>query len=110
MTKPATVVAMSALVLVLAVAPVAWTAPDDFFQTNKPVNCGPFQEIVGLISGKDFNEQPVWIAPSGTDTTYYALFRNTKTRSWTLVQYGKDTGCVLGLGRGDAVYWESSPN
>lgn len=110
MTKPITVVIMLALIAVLAVVPGARSAPGDFFDSNKPVQCGPFREIVGLISGPDFREQPTWIGPSSTDGTSYVLFRNPRTQSWTLVQYGKETGCVLGLGRTDTIYLPVADN
>lgn len=79
-------------------------AENKWFQANKPVNCGPFNEIVQLVTGKDFREQPLWIGVSPHDKTWFALFRNPSTSTWTLVQYGQDTGCVIGEGKGEKTY------
>lgn len=79
-------------------------ANQEWFDSSKPVSCGPFREIVQLVTNSDFREQPVWIGKSGTDATYFALFRNPETQTWTLVQYGTAVGCVLGMGKNDKTH------
>lgn len=90
--------------LLLMIAIPAHPAEPRWFETKKPVTCGPFREIVELITNKDFQEQPVWIGHSENDTSAFALFRNPSTGTWTLVQYGSQTGCVLGMGKSENVY------
>lgn len=75
------------------------TAANEWFQTNKPVTCGPFKEIVETLTKDKFREFPLWIGRSSQDSSQFSLFYNEKTGSWTLVQYGQTTGCILGIGQ-----------
>jgi len=65
---------------------------------NKPVFCGPSQEIFAYITGPEFKEQLYWFGKIESDDSKFALLVNAKTRSWTLVEFDKDTACVLGSG------------
>lgn len=95
---------LMALAFLATMTTTTTAAEDKWFQANKPVSCGPFSEIVKLVTGKDFQEQPLWIGVSPQDKTWIALFRNPNTTTWTLVQYGQEFGCVLGEGRGEKNY------
>ena len=70
----------------------------DWFQSDKPVMCGPFRDIVQNLQRSQYQEMPLWIGQSSQDQTQFSLFVNAKTGAWTLVQYGQVNGCVLGLG------------
>ena len=89
------------LLLVTVLMTPAQAAPEDWFETNKPVKCGPFTDLIKVVTGDKFREIPIWIGQSGTDDTGFTLFRNAETKSWTLVQYGKEIACVLGIGPWD---------
>jgi hypothetical protein len=65
---------------------------------NKPVLCGPSQKIFSYLSGPDVKEQLYWFGKIESDDSKFALLVNAKTRSWTLVEFDKDTACVLGSG------------
>ncbi len=76
----------------------------EWFQSNKPVTCGPFREIVETLTKERFKEFPLWVGHSSEDRTKFILFYNDTTGAWTLVQIGQTTGCILGLGeRSDIV-------
>lgn len=95
---------LTALAILATITSTSLAATDPWFETNKPVKCGPFREIVQIVIGEPFTEQPLWVGHSGVDPTSFTLFRNHKTNTWTLVQYGKEVGCVLGMGAGDNLY------
>lgn len=65
---------------------------------NKPVLCGPSQKIFSYLSGPDVKEQPYWIGKTESNESRFALLINTKTQTWTLVEFNKDIACVLGAG------------
>lgn len=93
------------VLVMMAVTTAATSAKEDpWFRGNKSVKCGPFMEIVQIVTGEPFREQPLWIAQSGEDASQFVLFRNPHTSTWTLVQYGRETGCVLGMGQSDKIY------
>lgn len=45
-----------------------------------------------------WGEIPVWTAKDGQDDSRYLLLVNSKTRTWTLLQFTPETACILGLG------------
>jgi hypothetical protein len=64
-------------------------------QVEKPVVCSNLKTIVETISG-DFQEQPTW---RGNDArSKYIMFANSKTGTWTLIQYSDNIACVIGSG------------
>jgi hypothetical protein len=65
---------------------------------NKPVFCGPNQQIFSYITGPEFTEQLYWIGKTESEDSKFALLVNAKTRTWTLIEFNKDTACVLGTG------------
>lgn len=93
-----------ALAVSMLISMPTLAAGEAWFESNKPVKCGPFREIIQLVTGSPFLEQPLWIGQSGTDVTQFALFRNPDTNTWTLVQYGREMGCVLGMGKGEKTH------
>lgn len=82
------------LMLLLAIPAQA----NEWFESEKPVVCGPFREIVTALQQAKYNEFPLWIGQSSQDTSRFSLFLNEKTGAWTLVQYGTTAGCILGIG------------
>lgn len=83
------------LVLIALSLPVR---ASDWNERDKPVICGPFQEIVRTLMKEQYQELPLWIGQSSQDKTQFSLFTNQRTGSWTLIQYGTTTGCILGVG------------
>lgn len=91
------------LALVLACMPTLALA-NQWFRTNKPVQCGPFQDLVDIVTGKEFQEQLTWMGNSDEDKTKIVLFRNSNTNTWTVIQYNREIACILGMGRGDNTF------
>lgn len=71
----------------------------EWFDSDKPVTCGPFREIVQTLTLEQYKESPIWIGQSSADRTQFSLFVNSNTGTWTLVQYGQITGCIIGVGK-----------
>lgn len=66
------------------------------YTANKEVICSTLKEIVEFVSGPDYQEQPQW---TGNDqNSKYLMTLNTKTGSWTLIQYNDKQACIIGAG------------
>jgi hypothetical protein len=78
----------------LTLAATAWGQE----KRNKPVWCGPSQQIFSYITGPEFKEQLYWIGKTESEDSKFALLVNAKTHSWTLIEFNNDTACVLGTG------------
>ena len=70
----------------------------EWFESQKPVTCGPFREIVQTLIQEQYREVPIWIGQSSVDRTQFSLFVNAATGTWTLVQYARVQGCIIGVG------------
>lgn len=63
---------------------------------EKPVVCDDAQILLKYFAQSDWNEKPFWI---GNDSTSrYTLLVNDKTKTWTLLQFNKETACIIGTG------------
>jgi len=67
---------------------------------EKKVVCDNLKTIIESISA-DANEVPTW---SGRDdTSKYILMANTKTGTWTMIQFNDKIACILGAGENSTV-------
>jgi len=89
---------MPKIMLLLLLALSLPARANEWTERDKPVICGPFRDIVQTLMKEQYREVPLWIGQSSQDTTQFSLFTNSRTGTWTLVQYGKTTGCILGVG------------
>lgn len=67
-----------------------------YTETTKPVVCDDTRKVVSIIMER-YGEVPVWTARDGEGQSRYTLLSNSKTGSWTLLQYTAETACVLGV-------------
>jgi hypothetical protein len=70
----------------------------DFREIRKTVICGPLETIMKGLADPDIQEKPVWVGEDEKGQTNYSLFYNEKTKAFTLVQFTKTIGCILGIG------------
>jgi hypothetical protein len=70
---------------------------NNWFQTDKPVLCGPVKEMFKQLV-EDYKEEPIWLGTTGKESSKYSLFVNSKTGAWTIVQSSTETACILGTG------------
>lgn len=85
------------LLLLLTATP--HLAARDWTTLTAQIGCGPFREIVKVLTDQKFKETPLWIGQSEGDLTSFVVFLNSDDGNWTVLQYYKETACVLGMGR-----------
>ena len=88
---------MKKLLSLLAVIPLLTSAQSAGpTAVEKTVICDKTQNVLDVIMNGRFQETPVW---GGEDeTSKYGLLVNRETGTWTIIQFNKDTACVLGTG------------
>jgi hypothetical protein len=67
------------------------------FETRKPVLCDDTKKLIKGLT-ENYNEKPVWTARNPVDDTRFALFVNSKTKAWTLLQMTNEIACIIGVG------------
>lgn len=70
----------------------------EFVQVPKTVLCGPIEKILQALSHKEIDEKPFWIGKNEDGKSNIAVFVNSKTSSFTIVQFVREIGCILGMG------------
>jgi len=68
--------------------------------------CGKTQFVISALT-RNAQEKPIW---SGTDPqsgTETMILQNTRTLTWTVVQYDQDMACVLQSGTGFRILTDS---
>ena len=73
-------------------------AQNNFVTVNKPVICGPIEVILKGLADKDIDEKPVWIGQRDDQKTEFYMFLNFKTSAFTIIEAGKEIGCILSIG------------
>ncbi len=85
------------LVAAISTVSFAQNKRSEFEVLSKEVECGPLSTILSILKDPDVNETPIWIGKL-EDKSNIALFINSKTKAWTVIQYHQDYACVLGVG------------
>lgn len=88
---------MKKLMLLLLTIALPATA-QQWRQVENTVPCGPFRDIVKVLIQEKYKEVPLWVGRSGQDATSFTLFYNADRGNFTLLQYYKETACILGMG------------
>lgn len=73
-------------------------AQQNFVTVNKPVICGPLDVMLKGLADKDIDEKPIWIGKRDDQKTEFYIFLNFKTSAFTIIEAGKEIGCILGIG------------
>lgn len=76
----------------------------EFRQIPKTVICGPFETILKGLTDKDIDEKPIWVGQDESKNSSYIVFVNKTTGAFTIVQLGKEIGCILGIGYKSELY------
>ena len=84
----------SAVAMILILTSLVSSAREPV-NSKKPVVCADPKTIFEELTA-DSEEQPFWTGNS--NNSKFVLFVNTKTRTWSLVEYNDKTACVLGVG------------
>ena len=70
----------------------------EFRQIPKPVLCGPVHTILKGLADSDVNEKPLWLGKNDDEKSDFAVFVNPQTGAFTILQFTKEWGCILGIG------------
>lgn len=63
---------------------------------EKPVVCVSAEVLMDALEKSESKEVPYWM---GTDAeTYWGMLVNEKTGTWTIIQFNRDIGCIIGAG------------
>lgn len=87
--------------------PIAAISAEEAFQTTKPVVCDSTKKLLDQLKNK-WNEKLVWYGKDGNNESRYALFVNSKTGSWTILQMSTEISCVLGVGENSNIVSDST--
>lgn len=79
-----------------------------FVQIPKPVICGPVAEILKNLADPEIGEKPIWIGKNEDGRSDYMIFVHPKTGAFTILQIGKEIGCVLGIGYSSQAMFEKT--
>jgi hypothetical protein len=64
---------------------------------EKTVICDKTQNVLDVIINGRYQENPVWGGVD--DDSRYGLLVNRETGTWTIIQFNKETACILGTGK-----------
>ena len=70
-------------------------AKPEIFQIDKPVNCSDVKTVIEGLSNK-YHENPFWVGKS--NDSKFILLVNSKTGTWSMVEYNDEIACVIGNG------------
>jgi hypothetical protein len=93
---------MRKLAVAFLLALTSLVANAEIVESNKPVVCSDVKTVIENISSV-YNESPYWIG-AGNDSSKYVLMVNSKTKTWTIIQFNDKIACVIGTGsRGNLI-------
>ena len=64
---------------------------------EKTVVCDKTQNVLDVIINGRYQENPIWGGID--DDSRYGLLVNRETGTWTIIQFNKETACILGTGQ-----------
>lgn len=65
---------------------------------EKPVVCDDVKSLIEFVSGAAYREIPFWVGKDSSSR--YVMMVNEKTKTWTLIQFNDEIGCIIGTGEG----------
>jgi hypothetical protein len=90
---------MKKLLALLLIIPLLTSAQSSSgpITIEKTVVCDKTQNVLDVIINGRYQENPVWGGVD--DDSRYGLLVNRETGTWTIIQFNKETACVLGTGK-----------
>ena len=71
---------------------------------RKPVVCDDTERVLRTMT-EEFGETPQWRGATSEQGTSTVLTVNTRTGSWTLIEFNTVTACVIGVGENSSSAW-----
>ena len=81
------------LISLCLISPIAYSE-----EVYKPVDCYPIKKLFDTIQEK-YDEKLYMVFDTEDKNIKIALTINQETKNWTLVEYSRTTGCIIGTGR-----------
>jgi hypothetical protein len=66
---------------------------------ERKFTCGETRFVISALT-KTAQEKPIWVGTDPETKTQTMILQNTRTLTWTVVQYDQTTACVLHSGTG----------
>jgi len=73
---------------------------------ERKFSCGETRFIISVLT-KTAQEKPIWVGEDPETKTQTMILQNTRTLTWTVVQYDQNMACVLHSGEGFRILAES---
>ncbi len=67
-------------------------------EIDKTVLCSSTRSMLETLNKPDIQEIPIWVGQSDDQKSNYTVFMNTKTGSFTVLQFNPEWACILGMG------------
>ena len=79
----------------LLVVAIAQAGP---VKVMKPVLCDETKKVYNELVNGEYAEMPAWGGES--EKSKFVLLINKETGTWSLIEFHKDTSCIIGEGEG----------
>ena len=73
---------------------------------ERKFTCGKTQFVISVLT-QNAQEKPIWAGADPQTETQTMILQNTRTLTWTVVQYDQTTACVLQSGTGFRILTDS---
>ena len=73
---------------------------------ERKFTCGETRFVMMALT-KNAQEKPIWTGSDPQTGTQTTILQNTRTLTWSVVQYDKDIACVLQSGEGFRILTDS---
>ena len=85
-----------AVASILFLTSLVANAQPNLIEVDKPVTCSDPKTVIEGLSDQ-YQEQPFW-SGRGRDSKYVLLV-NSKTGSWSMIEYNDKVACIVGTGK-----------
>ena len=89
-----------------AICLVSSVAHAQLSEYERKFTCGKTQFVMMALT-KNAQEKPIWTGSDPQTGTQTTILQNTRTLTWSVVQYDKDIACVLQSGEGFRILTDS---
>lgn len=67
------------------------------FKAEMPVVCFDFDSLQNAIKESKYKEEITW-AGAGADDSFYVMYENKETGTWTMIRSNGVHSCIIGAG------------
>ena len=89
-----------------AIVSISTVAHAQLSEYERKFTCGKTQFVISALT-QNAQEKPIWAGADPQTGTQTTILLNTRTLTWSVVQYDRDMACVLQSGEGFQILTES---